>query len=220
MFALTQADKADPDIKMNEMMIRNVCNILYYIILHYIVKSDENGMLFKFFNTMYENPSKDDWSLQAVQDLKDLKINEDLSYIKSLSAMKFKKMVKMRTTEFALDILNEKKFSHSKMENLLYTELEMQNYLVTEEITTEQKRIIFQFRTRMSEFDENYGNSENPCKMCFFHRDSQSHSVNCNETMRNVKSKGNYNEIFANKVSKETARMLEEILETRKNKLS
>ena len=194
------------------------CRRLNY--LHYIVKSDENGMLFKFFNTMYENPSKDDWSLQTVQDLKDLKINEDLSYIKSLSAMKFKKMVKMRTTEFALDILNEKKFSHSKMENLLYTELEMQNYLVTEEITTEQKRIIFQFRTRMSEFDENYGNSENPCKMCFFHRDSQSHSVNCNETMRNVKSKGNYNEIFANKVSKETARMLEEILETRKNKLS
>ena len=33
------------------------CRRLNY--LHYIVKSDENGMLCKFLNTMYENPSKD-----------------------------------------------------------------------------------------------------------------------------------------------------------------
>ena len=71
-------------------------------------------------------------------------------YIKSLSNTKFKKMVKIRTTEFALENLNEKKFSHSKMEDLLYTELEMQNYLVMDNITTAQKRIIFQFRTRMT----------------------------------------------------------------------
>ena len=169
---------------------------------------------------MYDNPSKDDWSLQVVQDLKDLKINEDLAYIKSLSNSKFKEMVKMRTTEFALENLNEKKFSHSKMEDLLYTELEMQNYLVMDNITTAQKRIIFQFRTRMTNFDDNYGNSENPCKMCSLHRDSQSHSINCHETMSNVKIKGNYDEIFAKRISKETACMLEEIIETRKNKLS
>ena len=58
---------------------------------------------------MYENPSKDDWSIQVIQDLKDLKIPEDLSYIKSLSEAKFKKMTKVRRKEFALDIVNEKK---------------------------------------------------------------------------------------------------------------
>ena len=193
------------------------CRRLNY--LHYIVKSDENGMLCKFFNTMYENPSKDDWSIQAIQDLKDLKIPEDLSYIKSLSDAKFKKIIKMRTKEFALDGLNEKKFTHSKMDDLVYTELKIQNYLLTEDISTVQKRIVFQFRTRMSDFEENYGSPDTPCKMCSFHRDSQSHSVNCYETMSNVKSKGNYNEIFAKKISKETACMLEQIMETRKNKL-
>ena len=106
------------------------------------------------------------------------------------------------------------------MEDLVYTELEIQNYLLTEDISTVQKRIVFQFRTGMSDFDENYGSSDTPCKMCSFHRDSQSHSVNCYETMSNVKSKGNYNEIFANKISKETACMLEQIMETRKNKLA
>ena len=37
--------------------------------------------------------------------------------------------------------------------------------------------------------------------------------------MKNVKAEGNYNEIFSNKISKETACMLDQIIESRKNKL-
>ena len=178
-------------------------------------------MLRKFFIAMYENPSKDDWSVQAGSDLKDLNIKEDLANIKSLSEAAFKKMVKKNVKEFALDELNQKKFEHTKMDNLVYTELEIQDYLLDEDISTEQKRNIFKFRTMMSDFAGNYSSSDTPqpCKMCFFHRDSQSHAVNCHETMKNVTAKGNYNEIFSKQISKKTACMLEQIIESRKNKL-
>ena len=51
------------------------------------------------------------------------------------------------------------------------------------------------------------------------HVDSQNHAVNCFETMKNVKVRGNYDEIFTNSISVETAAMLEKILEFRENKL-
>ena len=78
-------------------------------------------MLFKFFQAMRENPSKDDWTEQAAKDLKDLEIEENISFFKSISKLKFKKIVKLKTKELALDRLNEEKFKHSKMENLVFT---------------------------------------------------------------------------------------------------
>ena len=190
---------------------------------HYLVNSEQDGMLFKFFQAMRENPSKDDWTEQAAKDLKDLEIEENVSFFKSISKVKFEKIVKLKTKEHALDRLNEEKFKHSKMENLVFTSLEIQNYLSSEEITLAQKRNIFLFRTRMADYGENYGGGSSqltiPCKICLLHSDCQAHSVTCHETLKGVTKKGNYKEIFTNKISTDTAIMLHEITEARKNKL-
>ena len=189
--------------------------------LQYIVKSDENGMLKKFFQAQYDSPSQGDWTEQARIDLKILNIEENFETLKEVSKAKFKKTVKIKTEECALDQLNEKKFEHSKMENVIYTELKIQDYLTSRELTTGQKRIIFKYRMRMADFSENFRGSSppQPCRMCNFHRDSQTHSVICYETLKNVTSQGNYNEIFTKRIKKETAEMLEEITKIRKNKL-
>ena len=64
--------------------------------------------------------------------------------IESKSKMSFKNMVKIKTKEFALDNLNLSKFKHSKMDNLINTELKIQDCLLSEEISVQQKRILFQ----------------------------------------------------------------------------
>ena len=51
-----------------------------------------------------------------------------------------KNLVKIK---FALDLLNESKFRHSKMENSIYTELKIQEYLTTETMSVEGKGISF-----------------------------------------------------------------------------
>ena len=81
---------------------------------------------------MHENLSKGDWSETVVQDLKDLKKEEDMEKMKGMSEPRFKKMVKIKICEFALDQLNEEKFSHSKMDNLVFTELKLQDYQIRE----------------------------------------------------------------------------------------
>ena len=172
---------------------------------------------------MSENPSKDDWTEQAAEDLKDLEIEKNFKYFKATSKIKFKEIVKLKAKEHALDRLNGEKFKHSKMENLVFTSMEIQNYLSSEEITLSQKRNIFLFRTRMADYEENFSSGSiqqiTPCRICLMHGDSQAHSVEYYETLKSVTKKGNYKEIFSNRISTDTAIMLHEISEARKNKL-
>ena len=136
-------------------------------------------MLHKFFQAQYENPSKGDWTEQIKLDLKELNIEEDLGNLKSMSENKFKEMIKIKMKENVLDSLNERKLVHSKMENLFYTDLNTQDYLLSDETTTQQKGNLFLFRTRMADFIDNFrgGNEPLPCRICGMHLDSQSHSV-------------------------------------------
>ena len=189
--------------------------------LHYLLKTDKRSMLRKFFQAMYENPTKDDWTEQVMKDLSDLNIKADLQALEGMAKSTFKNLVKCKGMEFALDQLNTEKFKHSKMENLVYTDLQVQDYLLSTEITTEQKRNLFLFRTRMANNLENFRNGDmaQPCKMCHLFRDSQSHGVNCYETMKYVKIKGNLQEIYTNNISRETGIMITQIMEARKNKL-
>ena len=189
--------------------------------LHCILKSDKQKMLYKFFMAQWEDPTKQDWTELVKKDLSDLKIKLSLEEIESKSKITFKNLVKVRIQEYALDSLNEKKFQHSKMDDVIFTELKIQDYLVSEELSLAQKQNIFLFRTRMSDFHENFrgGNQSIPCKMCSLHVDSQNHSVNCIEIRKHVKMSGKYDDIFTQKVSVETAVMLENIVKFRENKL-
>ena len=81
-----------------------------------------------------------------------LNLKVDLQYIQSFSQWSFKNLIKLRIKEYVLDKLNEEKFRHSKMDNIVHTELKMQNYLLSEDISVEQNRTIFLFRTRMAQF--------------------------------------------------------------------
>ena len=189
--------------------------------LHYILNSDKSKMLYKFFMAQWESPSKQDWTEQVKQDLTDLGIEKNLDFIKSKSQFSFKNLVKIKTREFALDLLNENKYKHSKMENLIFTELKIQEYLTSESITVEEKRNIFYYRTRMANYSENYRGQDppKPCQICHLHVDCQKHAISCVETLKHVENIGDYEEIFSKNISSDTAKMLKQIEEFRTNKL-
>ena len=66
--------------------------------------------------------------------------------------IKYKQMIKRKTTYFAILYLIEKKDRRNgKGKEIIYTGLEMQNYLKTEDmdITKNERKFMFQLRTRM-----------------------------------------------------------------------
>ena len=109
------------------------------------------------------------------------------------------------------------KETHSKMTNLVYKELKTQNYLKNQNISVKQAQNLFKFRTRVAKFKENYKNNYevNTCPLCLVQPDTQAHCVQCPVVKENVNIKGDYQEIFTNKISSEISETLFNITDFR-----
>ena len=97
-----------------------------------------------------------------------------------------------------MEKMMELKCSHSKMDNLWYPELKMQEYLKSNKFTVHQGRTIFKFRTRMANFGENFknGREQVPCPLCNSHLDTQSMAFQCPKLKLEVVIKRKYEDLF------------------------
>ena len=188
--------------------------------LHYLTKLDENQMLSKVFKTQWKYPVKDDWTLQVQDDLKDFGIQMSLEEIGGKSEYSFKRLLKSKSKEYALEYLSKIKSKHTKMENLDYLELNLQNYFTNGQITVQEARNIFRYRTRVAKFKENMKNNSElslACPLCHVEPDTQQHSFHCPIILSRMKVRGVYSDIFLDDIPVETAKTLMKITEIREN---
>ena len=143
--------------------------------LHCLVTSIESEMLGKFFKAQWDYPTHNDWINQIKTDLADFGISNDLSFIRSKSIGWFKKLEKSRAQEYELNRLNKVKSSHSKMDNLSYNKLELQEYLKLKNCNSTQAKIMFWYRCRMANYGENFRRPRGPqmCPLRSTHLDNQ-----------------------------------------------
>ena len=190
--------------------------------LHYLLSTDNSEMLSVFFSTQWNNPSKGDWSEQIKSDLSDFNISCDFNWIRSKSKDAFKNIVKVKAKEYAVKILTQKQASHSKMDSLHYSEIRRQNYFMQPGLRTEEKRCIFRWRTRMENFGENFreGRTDVPCPLCTNHLDNQALSVQCEVIKKELKSKGNIENVYRDDIKEETVELVTKISKLRKKLLN
>ena len=131
-------------------------------------------------------------------DLEDFDIPADLDLIKLKSADSFKNMVKVKSKEFAWKKFMRAKIDHSKLDNLWYSDLNIQKYLTASKFTAEEARMLFLFRTRMARFEENFRNGKEHiiCPLCQLHYDSQNLAFQCPIVNANIKVNGKYEDLF------------------------
>ena len=190
--------------------------INYY---HYLVNQQEDKMLYKFFETQQKYPIKGDWTLQVAEDLQDFDISGNFDFIKSKSKTSFKKLVKKKMKEHALNYLLELKVDHSKLDSLLYTKLKLQNYLKNDGIPVHEAKNLFKFRVRVAKFKENFGDTyeDKSCPVCKVHLDTQAHSVQCEKVKEEIKIEGNYTDIFKENVPSNISKTLLRISKLRED---
>ena len=92
--------------------------------INYLLSRDTNIMVYSFFITQWYNPTRGDWTEQVKKDLVDFDLPIDFDFIQSKSKEAFKKMVKSKAKEYALNKLLNNKSKHSKMNELWYTDME------------------------------------------------------------------------------------------------
>ena len=189
--------------------------------LHYLATLKDDEMLYRVFKAQWDNPVKDDWTLEVKRNLEELNIHLSLEEIQKKSTNSFKNLIKTRAKEFALDYLLNLSERHEKMENLHYTDLEIQNYLHDPKIPAAEAKNLFRFRTRIAKFKANMKNgySTITCPLCSVQPDTQVHSMQCQEVKARIKIEGDYKDIFTKHIPSNISKTLLRISELRKDLL-
>ena len=103
--------------------------------LHNLVNQNPESMLFKFFISQWNHSVAGDWTNQARLDISYFGIQEDLKFIQSKSKYAFKKLVKVKVREYAFFSFLEMQDKHSKLKDLFYSDLKLQEYLNLNNLT-------------------------------------------------------------------------------------
>ena len=150
---------------------------------HYILNEDSKSLIHKFYKIQSEKPVKGDWCLTVKDNLKTLEISMSENNIRNQSVYSFKKIVNTAIRNEALNYLVKLKNTHSKVLHIEYRTLEMQDYLVPSNISTEVAKFTFLCRSRMLPVGANFkkGGNKNPtCPVCkSTEYDSQPHLMLC-----------------------------------------
>ena len=162
--------------------------------LKQILKQDKDSQIYKFFELQLNNPVKGDWVSTCLSDLLELEIKQTLEEIKSMSAYKFKNLLKSKIEIKALEYLQRKR--GSKGQEIECKTLEMSEYLLpfNSKLNIEEKRRLFEMRNRMSKIPINFGNKEEKC-ICGA-VETMPHIYTCNLINNTKPNINDYNEIY------------------------
>ena len=104
--------------------------------------------------------------------------------------------------------------NRSKMSDLNYSKLELQEYLKLNTMSKEAAQIVFRYRVRMANYGKNFcgGNGPVNCPLCGSHMDGQKMGFeNCPVIKSKVQIAGNYKDIFSSQIKSDLARTLQKI---------
>ena len=146
--------------------------------LHQILNCGENRLINQFFWAQEQNPVKNDWSLQIREDLKSLDLNYlSLKNIQLMKKEQFRALVKVKCKQMAFKALMAEKEQKSKLTNIQYSVLKVQDYFMSSQINLRRKKLLFKIRTRMIATSDNFGQKV-PCKSCHLEDDTIGHVIN------------------------------------------
>ena len=141
--------------------------------------TSENELVRQVYDAQKLAPLNNDWILQIKDDLSYCEIYLSESDIAKMKKQKFKSIVKESIRFKAWEYLMNLQKEHTKSKGL--TVFKMQPYLLTDALSTQEKQLLFQFRTYTYEAKANYRNkyiSNLACLACE-QLDNREHFLEC-----------------------------------------
>ena len=132
-----------------------------------VLQKPESELVKQVYLATREFPSKGGWQSNIMDDLLRLKIDKSEKEIQGILKHSFKKLIKERIQEDAINFLKEKQNQHSKTKNLIANG-EMKEYLKSSYFSTSDKQDLFKLKCGMSPNKLSYKNnfSDLTCRIC------------------------------------------------------
>ena len=114
--------------------------------LQTILKRNDSELIKKIYKAQKHNTRKGDFVELVKDNMKELELNETEEEIENMTKMQLKSKIKIQVEKAALKYLNLSK--SSKMKPLVYTKIEMQQYLKSRSFAEEEASLLLAMRTR------------------------------------------------------------------------
>ena len=151
---------------------------------HYILNENPESLIHKFLKSQSKNRTKKDWMKSIEEDMKYLEIetwNEEK--IKSFSKQKFMNIIKEINKQKTFQYLINKKETHSKVKELKYDELKIQDYLSPNRWISSKDEAQFIFKLRCNQVtvkaNLKWKYEDVKCRACYYENETQQHIYDC-----------------------------------------
>ena len=173
---------------------------------HHILTRDSSELINRVYCAQKRRPVKDDWYLTVQKDLADLHIDLSDDQIKNMTKIQFKLYLKKIVSDAAFSDLLKIKDSHSKGSDIVYSKFELQPYLKSNLLNSNEKFLLFKLRSRMTPVKSNFKSMfvDINCMLCGSDvPQSDLHLLECSKIIENCPTLNEDNEteyldIFSN----------------------
>ena len=189
-------------LETNSIPIRYV--IMSRRLMYYwsILQMDETELVKKVYTAQQLSPCKDDWIYQLREDLKECNILQSECEIKSMKIYTYRNLVKKQiqevSTKYLLSLKMKNNVEKSKSKNIWPSD-DMKMYLRSNELSTDEKRLLFSLRCRVNEVKCNYKSkyrNDMSCSLCSSNVDeSEMHLLQCEAIVSEPEVKDDISEI-------------------------
>ena len=189
-------------LETNSIPIRYV--IMSRRLMYYwsILQMDETELVKKVYTAQQLSPCKDDWIYQLREDLKECNILQSECEIKSMKIYTYRNLVKKQiqevSTKYLLSLKMKNNVEKSKSKNIWPSD-DMKMYLRSNELSTDEKRLLFSMRCRVNEVKCNYKSkyrNDMSCSLCSSNVDeSEMHLLQCEAIVSEPEVKDDISEI-------------------------
>ena len=134
------------------------------------------------YNSQKLLPVKNDWVVQIQSDLSDCHITLSEEAVRNMKKETFKNLVKSKIRNLSNEYLVSLRSKHSKSGKLMLDK-SIKKYLISDEMSTDEKKVLFALKTRAVNVKTNYSSNltDYQCRLCHKveEKESEIHIMKC-----------------------------------------
>ena len=167
------------NLELGSLKLRHIIlqkRIMYF---HTIINKNTNDITYKILKKQELDPDKGDFISMIKSDFAYIGLKYDLNELRNTCKIQFKSKLKKIIENTAFKEYIKEKENMKKLENIRYSKLKIQSYIVSNELTNRQKQIIFSLRTNTFKVKLNLRKlylNDLKCRKCLIIDESQEHA--------------------------------------------
>ena len=154
--------------------------------LQYILKQNKESMIYKILKVTSETSAKNDFVYTRKKYLKTLDLDLSFEEIEKMTKFTFKKLLKAKINSAAFSYLEEQKNKQKKIKDILYSKLEMQEYLVDGDRNNNISKVIYKARgmTLDIKTQKKWKYSDTLCSGCLVNEETGEEILRCENLVK------------------------------------